>query len=231
MVLDSAVAFVAGEPGPDAMPRRCVGTGTAGVLLFMMGLVLGSSAVAGVEPAGSAAVSAEPEVSTPPPYAPYEFLIGEWDVGPIGGTAAAVSRFRWGPTKTYIWYSGAYLAADGERPAWEGLLVWNGVRKALDFLLVLDPASGSLVQEQGTVHIGQDGTVMREITAFYSEGNAVPPGWDETAGPGGASAKFRQTFTPDGPDRILTSVMRKSEAGWVPNFPGSDHLVMTRRKP
>lgn len=210
--------------------RRGLGFGGRGrALLVAISVVLGASAAVGLEQPPVTAVGAEQEVATPPPYAPYAFLIGDWDVGPIGGKAAAVSRFRWGPARTYIWYSGALLVDGGEQPSWEGLLVWNGVRKSLDFLLVLEPTSGNLVQEQGTLHIEQDGTVVREITAFYSEGNAVPPKWDKAAGPEGASAQFRHTFKPDGKDRILSSVMRKTEDGWAPNFPGSDHLVMTRR--
>jgi len=202
---------------------RCRHTLRAGIVVVLGFLLVVGSALSGT------AVRAEQKVTTPAPYVPYAFLIGEWDVGLAGGKPAAVSRFRWGPARTYIWYSGALLVEGGEQPSWEGLLVWNGVRKSVDFLLVLEPASGNLVQEQGTVHVAPDGTVVREITAFYSEGNAVPPKWDKAAGPEGTSAQFRHTFKPDGPNRILSSVMRKTESGWVPNFPGSDHLVMTRR--
>jgi hypothetical protein len=191
--------------------------------------LLGSFAAVGLGLLGSTAARADQEGTTPTPYVPYAFLIGEWDVGPIGGKAAAVARLRWGPAMTYIWYSGALLVEGREQPSWEGMLVWNGVRKNLDMLLVLEPSSGNLVQEQGSVHIEPDGTVVREITVFYSEGNAMPPTWDKAAGPAGASAEYRHTFKPDGPDRILSSAMRKAENGWVPSFVGSDNLVMTRR--
>jgi hypothetical protein len=50
------------------------------------------------------------------------------------------------------------------------------------------------------------------------------------AGADGATARFRQTFQPDGPDRIKTRVLRETKDGWVATFPGSDRLVMTRRK-
>ncbi len=176
---------------------------------------------------GGVALAQSP--AAPAAYAPYAFLIGEWNVAVQGGKPAAVSRFRWSPAKTYIWYSGAILVKGEEVPSWEGPLVWNGVSKQLDFLIVLEPDSGNLVQEQGTVHVESDGTVVREITAFYSEGNAVPPKWDTAAGPEGASAQFRHTFKADGSDRILSTVMRKTADGWVANFPGSDRLVMTRR--
>jgi hypothetical protein len=165
----------------------------------------------------------------PGPYAPYAFLIGEWDVGPAGGPPAAVARFRWGSAKTYIWYSGALLVGGKEQPTFEGLLVWNGMRQNLDMLLVLEPASGNLVQEQGTMRLEPDGTVVRDITVYYSQGNALPPRWDKAAGPGGATAQFRQTFRRTGPDSLATSVFLKTAAGWVPSFPGSDNLVMTRQ--
>lgn len=196
---------------------------------LLIALSLTFPAAAGLLLLEGRAASAETEVAVPAAYAPYAFLIGEWDVSVQGGKPAAVSRFRWSPAKTYIWWSGAILREGKEEPSWEGLLVWNGVRKKIDFLVVLDPASGNLVQEQGTLSREADGTVKREITAFYSEGNPVPPKWDTVAGPEGARAQFRHTFRPDGPDRILSTVMRKTEDGWVPNFPGSDRLVMTRR--
>jgi hypothetical protein len=49
-------------------------------------------------------------------------------------------------------------------------------------------------------------------------------------GPEGGVAHFRQTFKAQTADRVLTSLMRESEAGWVPTFPGSDRLAMTRRE-
>jgi hypothetical protein len=165
----------------------------------------------------------------PSPYAPFEFLIGEWNVGPAGGQPAAVARFRWGSAKTYIWYSGALLVSGKEQPTFEGLLVWNGVRKNLDMLLVLEPASSNLIQEQGTMRLEPDGTVVRDITVYYSQGNAVPPRWEQAAGPAGATAQFRQTFKRTGPGSISTSVTLKTADGWIPSFPGSDKLVMTRQ--
>lgn len=215
-----------GRSGPVDRSAPCPRITATRAGSWLLGAWLLVSPVAASAGTGAPAAAEE---KTPAPYAPYAFLIGEWDVAVAGGKPAAVSRFRWGPTRTFIRYSGALLVDGGEQPSWEGMLVWNGVRKNLDFLLVLEPASGNLVQEQGTMHVEPDGAVVREITAFYSEGNAVPPTWDRAAGPEGASAQYRHSFKPDGPDRILASVMRRTETGWVPNFPGSDHLVMTRR--
>lgn len=184
-------------------------------LWILAGALLGACAAAGAE------------TPRPSPYAPYAFLIGEWNVAPEnGGPPVAVARFRWGPNQSYIWYAGSMLAGGVEHPHFEGLLMWNGVRKNLDMLLAMDMERG-LVQEHGVVSVERDGTVVREITASYSEG--TQPIGKPPAGPEGAKSRFRQTFREVGPDRILTAVMREADRGWVATFPGSDRLVMTRR--
>jgi hypothetical protein len=173
------------------------------------------------------AAAAQASAATPSPYAPYEFLIGEWDIGAeAGGPAVARALFRWGPGNSYIWYAGSLLVNGVEEPHFEGLLVWNGVRRNLDMLLSLD-LHGGRTQEQGIVSIDADGRVVREITAIYSEG-ARPIG-QPPAPPQGATARFRQTFRKVGPDRIATEVLRDAGGRWVATFPGSDRLVMTRR--
>jgi hypothetical protein len=161
------------------------------------------------------------------PYAPYEFLIGQWDVAPeTGGPPVARTTFQWGPGNSYIWYGTSFLVDGAERPHFEGLLVWNGVRKNLDMLLSVD-LEGGRVQERGVVSVKPDGTVVREIMATYSEGTG--PMGRPPAGPAGATARFRQIFRPAGSGRILTKVLRESGKSWVATFPGSDRLVMTRR--
>jgi len=169
--------------------------------------------------------AAEP-APVPRQYAPYAFLIGAWDVAPDGGPPIGVARFRWGPNGAYIWYSQSLLEDGAERPHFEGVLVWNGVRRKLDMLLSVDLDRG-LVAESGTLGIQPDGTLVREITAIYSEGAGAMGG--KPAGPEGATARFRQTFRREAPDRIATRVLRASGKGWVATFPGSDRLVMTRR--
>lgn len=177
---------------------------------------------------GACAV-ARAAVSVPDPYMPYAFLIGEWDVAPeAGGPPAAVARFRWGPNRSYIWYSVSNLVKGDEHPHFEGIFMWNGVNKNLDMLVMLDLAGGR-VQEQGTVFVGPDGTVVRDMIAVYSEGARLPPDFDSVAGPKGSKAHFRQTFAKAGPDRVLTALTLETRAGWVPTFPGSDRLAMTRR--
>jgi hypothetical protein len=168
------------------------------------------------------------EAAAKNPYASYEFLIGTWEISPAaGGPPLARALFRWGPNRSYIWYAGSLLEKGEEVPHFEGLLVWNGVRKNLDMLLSLD-LEGGYVQEQGTMSVETGGKIVREITAIYSEGSR--PIGQPVAGSSGAKARFRQTFQATGPDRILTTVMREAESGWVATFPGSDRLVMTRRQ-
>jgi hypothetical protein len=164
-------------------------------------------------------------------YAQYQRLIGTWDVtAPDGGASIAVQRFTWGPNHSYIWHAGSFIGSDGkEEPHFEGMLVWNGVHKNLDVLVTLDLQSGR-AQEQGTFSVAPDGTIVREITGVFSEG--VTPIGEAKVGAEGMSKHFRQTFKPDGADRFLTSVMRETNDGsWVATFPGSEKLIMKRRKP
>jgi hypothetical protein len=45
------------------------------------------------------------------------------------------------------------------------------------------------------------------------------------------SKHFRQTFKPDGPDKLITSVMRETnDKSWVATFPGSERLIMVRKQ-
>jgi len=149
------------------------------------------------------------------PYAPYAFLIGSWDFGPeSGGPAQGRMLFRWGPGKSYIWFATSLLADGKEEPHFEGLLMWNGARKDLDMLVALE-LNGAGAQEQGTLSVQPDGSAVREITSIA---------------PTGAKGRFRQTFKALGPDRIQTQVLRETAQGWVATFPGSDRLVMVRRK-
>lgn len=160
------------------------------------------------------------------PYAPYSALIGSWDVSREGSAPTMVSHFRWGPGKSYIWYATSFLDAGKEAPHFEGMLMWNGAAKNLDMLVALD-LNGGRVQEQGTLTAKADGSIVRDIVATYSAGVGLRNG--TTAGPEGATAQFRQTYTPLGADKLQTSVMQKTPSGWAPSFPGSDKLIMVRR--
>jgi hypothetical protein len=160
------------------------------------------------------------------PFGPFEFLIGDWDVkSEIDGSPLAVQRVRWGPNRSYIWYAVALLSDGREEPHLEGMLVWNGVHKNLDMLFVMDLKSGR-VQEQGTIAVEADGSLVRNITAVYSPGVQAMTG---SVGSAGATAHFRQTYKQIDSEKIQTSAMRQTERGWVATFPGSDHLLMIRR--
>ena len=170
---------------------------------------------------------ASSETKTTNQYGVYSFLIGEWEVrAGEGGPIIGVTRVRWGPNQAYIWYSQSLLFDGREQPHLEGILVWNGVHKNLDMLLSMDLKSGR-VQEQGTMSVGADGVLVRDITAVFSAG-ARPIGM-ETVGPEGAATRYRETYQQIGPDKIVTSATRQVGDQWVPTFPGSDHLVMLRR--
>ena len=151
-------------------------------------------------------------------YAPYAFLVGTWEVAQAGGSPFAITRFSWGPGESYLWLAVALLEGGSEVPHLEGMLLWNAARGDLDMLLALD-LQGGRAQEQGTLSVQSDGSVVREITAIRSG----------AAGDGGATTtRFRQTFRPSTPGRMETSLMRQTENGWEPTFPGSERLVMTR---
>jgi len=163
-------------------------------------------------------------------YAQYKGLIGTWNM--TAGQSSklfAVQRFSWGPGHSYIWYASSFITPDGkEEPHFEGMLVWNGVHKNLDMLLTMDLKSGR-AQEQGTVSVAPDGTIVREITGVYSEG--VTPIGESEVGADGMSKHFRQTFKADGPDKLITAATQETKDGsWVATFPGSDRMIMVRKK-
>lgn len=163
------------------------------------------------------------------PYGPYEFLVGEWEIGPEG-KPAAILRVRWGPNRSYLTYSVSVVGRDGEAPHLDGVLMWNGVTKRLDMLFMLDLSASAGVQEHGTVSVDADGTLVRDITAVYSPGVRLPPRFETRAGPQGQTLRFRQTYKATGPTTAVTSIMRESDEGWVASFPGSERLEMRRKE-
>jgi len=182
---------------------------------------------ASAHPSADGDNQASSEAKTTNQYGAYSFLISEWEVrAGEGGPIIGVTRVRWGPNQSYIWYSQSLLFDDREQPHLEGILVWNGVHKNLDMLLSMDLKTGR-VQEQGTMSVGADGVLIRDITAVFSAG-ARPLGM-EMVGSDGATTRYRETYQQIGPEKIVTSATRQVGDKWVPTFPGSDHLVMVRR--
>jgi hypothetical protein len=198
---------------------------------FHCGSVFAALLVLGIAKAGAHEVTGSPVPGAPSVYAPYEFLIGTWNVAPAsGGRPFAVSYFKWGPNKSYIWYSTNTIDEAGkEVPHFEGILAYNGVRKNLDMLVEL-ALGGSIpgsIDETGTVSVQADGTVLRDITATYAEG--ARPRRSEVAGSNGWTGHYHHTFRADGPTRVLMGMTVETDQGWAPTFPGSDQVVMTRR--
>lgn len=162
-----------------------------------------------------------------PDFAPYAFLIGEWDIHEQGSPPAAVTRAYWSGGGTSIRLETDLIVSGKSLPHYEGVLIWNPVRRDFDMLLNLD-LNTAKVQERGRVNVSADGVVTREIIASYAPGVVGPDG--KKVGPAGAEFEFRQIFTRLSDDEIETSMMRRTTTGWVATFPGSEEIRMTRRK-
>jgi hypothetical protein len=155
--------------------------------------------------------------TTPPPaaatnvYAAYDWLIGDWyaDAGP----GVLREHITYGPSRGYIHFSVFTAAKDGPQHLhFEGIAVWNARTRMLDYLFAVEPGSG--VQESGTYRVEADGSIIREVQLIDPKGNV---------------GTFRQTFVRTGPDSAITTLMRKTEAGWTPTFPGSEKIELKRR--
>lgn len=145
-------------------------------------------------------------------YAPYDWLIGDW-YGKAG-PGLLREQITYGPGRGYIKFS-VFTAADESGPQhlhFEGIALWNARTKVLDYLFAVEPGSG--VQEGGTLRADADGSIVREVQLIDSKGSV---------------GTFRQTFVRTSPNRAVTTLFRKTEAGWVPTFPGSEKIELTRR--
>jgi len=177
-----------------------------------LSFIVGAAALVAATGAQAHAVPPSRFLETAKPYAPYEFLIGDWYSKVPGENLTLHQQFRWGPGNAYIMYS-TYLVAPGqpEQLHFEGLMVWNGKSKALDFLFAVQPPSGA--EEKGTVTAGSDGTVVREVEMTDSSGKAE---------------HFRQTFRKGDAGTVVTSLTQQTAKGWQASGPGD--LVMERHQ-
>jgi hypothetical protein len=176
-------------------------------------LIVISGAAALVAPTAGNSHAVEPSqfLTTERPYAPYEFLIGNWSSRLESDKMSIRQQFKWGPNRSYITYA-TYMTADGhpEELHFEGMMVWNGKSKALDFLFAVAPGSGA--EEKGTISAQADGSVVRDVELT------------DAAGKGG---RFRQSFRRSADGTIVTSITRKTANGWETSPPGE--IVMARR--
>lgn len=152
-------------------------------------------------------------LETAKPYAPYEFLIGDWYSKLASQNVVIHQQFKWGPGHSYITYA-SYLVLPGkpEQLHFEGMMVWNGKSKALDFLFSLQPGSGA--QEKGTVIAQPDGTIVREIEVTTSDADLD---------------RFRQTFRKISVGKVITSMMEQTAKGWTLDPPGE--IMMEKASP
>jgi hypothetical protein len=188
----------------------------------MRTIIMVTAIAAGVLTSGAAIAQTSPQPAPrierprdiPNPYTAYDFLIGDWYSKPSGGQDVSIHQnFRWGPKKSYIFYTTlTSLRGEPEAVHFEGMAVWNGKTKQLDYIVTSEPGSGA--QEQGTMRAEADGSIVREVLLTRADGQ---------------TGHFRQRFWRTGNDTVTTSLMRQTTKGWEPNFPGSEQILMTRR--
>lgn len=180
--------------------------------LHLIGL---AAAAAAISPTSACAHSVTQIhfLETAKPYAPYEFLIGDWYSKLPNQHLVIHQQFRWGPAKSYINYA-TYMILPGqpEELHFGGMMVWNGQSKRLDFLFALQPGSGA--QEKGTVVANADGTIVREIAMTAPDGDLD---------------RFRQTFQKTAAGKIVTTMMEQTASGWKLDPPGE--IILDRTAP
>jgi hypothetical protein len=145
-------------------------------------------------------------------YAPFDWLIGDWYAK--AGPGLLRERITYGPSRAYIQFSVFTAPAENgpQHLHFEGIALWNAKTRMLDYLFAVEPGSG--VQESGTYRAEADGSIIREVQLIDAKGNV---------------GTFRQTFARNGPDSAITTLMRKTDTGWVPTFPGSESIELKRR--
>jgi hypothetical protein len=107
--------------------------------MFKRLILIGTAAwLAGPTIANAHSVTQTHFLETAKPYAPYEFLIGDWYSRLATQNVVIHQQFKWGPDRSYITYA-SYLVVPGkpEQLHFEGMMVWDGKSKALDFLFAL----------------------------------------------------------------------------------------------
>ena len=182
---------------------------------FAAALCVVSAAQAHEQNSRAVQTVAQTAATAPDRYAPYAFLIGDWDSNvPLSRPFAIVQSYHWGAQHAFIEASASVRhPGQADDLHFSGILTWNQARQNLDFLFMHEPGTGG--QEAGSVHVDADGAIVREIT--------------ETTGQG-VVRHGRQTFRRISDGRLVTSMTHQNADGsWAPNFPGADNVVMVRR--
>ena len=153
-------------------------------------------------------------LATAKPYAPYEFLVGDWYTK-LDPNTVIHQQFAWGPGKGSINYTTYFTAAGKpEHLHFGGMMTWNGKTHAVDYLFAVEPDSG--VQEKGTFTVQPDGSVVREVEATYPDGKVT---------------QNRQTFRklPDG--TISMDLLDRKPSGWASSLPAGQPIIMSATAP
>ena len=141
------------------MLKRVISIGAA------IGLVAPSAA-------GAHEVGGVKYLETAKPYAPYEFLIGDWYAKLPQENAVIHQQFGWGPGKASMTDATLYtVPGHPEHLHFGGMMIWSASSKALDYLFAVEPGSG--VEERGTFVVQPDKSVIREVEAIYPNGRVM----------------------------------------------------------
>lgn len=166
------------------------------------------TAAIGVLLAAPAAAQQQSAAAAASPYAPYDWLIGDWQSE--GGLRELIT---YGTKQSYLRFQAFFpTKEEPQHLHFEGIALWNAKTKRLDYLFAVEPGSG--VQENGTYRVEAEGTIIREVELIDASGKA---------------GTFRQTFRRTGTNTAITSVMRQTATGWEPTFPGGERIELTRR--
>lgn len=178
-------------------------------------LIIGSAAALVAPPsAGAHVVPTSKFLETTKPYAPYEFLIGDWYTKMPQENAVVHQQFGWGPGKATINYA-TFVVMPGqpEHMHFGGTMIWNPGSKALDYIFAVEPGSG--VEERGMISPQADGSVVRDVEALYPNGKVM---------------RSRQIFRRAANGAVSTDVQVETPKGWVSALPRGP-MVMTRQAP
>lgn len=182
----------------------------------MLKRALAIIAVSGIvaSPASAHGVSSLEVLETAKPYAPYEFLIGDWYATLKQENAVVHQQFGWGPGKASM-TDATYVVVPGkpEHLHFGGTMLWNPASKALDYLFAVEPGSG--VEERGTFSVQSDGSVIREVEAIYPEGRVM---------------KSRQVFKPLPDGTFSMDLLSGTAAGWASTLPNGP-MIFSKSAP